>query len=204
MWGYNRPRSSEELYHFGILGMKWGVRRSEAQLGRNGAAGGAVPKYSDSQSKKIVDDLQEYYDKNKGFNEAGGRDFVVGKNPDIKSASRLMDKLVSDDERAYDEVRRVVEQVLAEEKGELISRKGIAKIKAAESKSDDAHKKLNKELARLADGFIGKYKDTIVNTKFEDDLNNEDFALGRAKDFVTAALYAASFRRVTNHPDAED
>ena len=32
MWSYNY---SNELYHYGVKGMKWGVRRSPVQLGHD-------------------------------------------------------------------------------------------------------------------------------------------------------------------------
>lgn len=43
MWEYNQ----NELYHYGIKGMRWGVRRTDAQLGHN-------PKKSSGKSKNVI------------------------------------------------------------------------------------------------------------------------------------------------------
>lgn len=34
MWTYNQTPNSNDVLHYGVLGMKWGVRRTEAQLAR--------------------------------------------------------------------------------------------------------------------------------------------------------------------------
>lgn len=198
MWRYVR---TDELVHYGVKGMKWGVRKD-----RNTSSAGLAklpPKYSEAQSKQIVDNLQAYYKKNKGLNEAEGRDFVVGKNPDIKSASRHLDNLMSEKNRLQEESSKVWKKVLSDERGsETISKEGIAKMHAADARASKARKALQRETERIANNFLGKHKDDLITTTLQDD--NEEFVLARAKQFVADSLYVQSWRRVTNHPDADD
>lgn len=72
MWEYNHTPTGDELYHHGIKGMKWGVRRTDAQLAR--ARGRSKPEehedYKKAHSDKSYKSMsnQELSDVNKRLN----------------------------------------------------------------------------------------------------------------------------------------
>ena len=51
--------NNNELLHYGILGMKWGVRRTEAQLARARSKGEVSEDYAKAHSKKSVRSMSD-------------------------------------------------------------------------------------------------------------------------------------------------
>lgn len=58
MWKYNQ----NELYHYGIKGMRWGVRRTDVQLGH-------IPKKSSGKSKNVIAKSKKISSKQQRKNE---------------------------------------------------------------------------------------------------------------------------------------
>ena len=60
MWEYNQISNSDELYHYGVLGMKWGVRRAR----KNGASY-VYKSHGQKKYEKKIDQIKSSNKKNK-------------------------------------------------------------------------------------------------------------------------------------------
>lgn len=89
------------LKHYGILGMKWGVRRSQSQLDKAAGRRGRNPDYSDQQRKRDkqvygrrgVNRVNRSLNKGNKISVARGdektrRDRVIGKNKYVRQVGK--------------------------------------------------------------------------------------------------------------------
>lgn len=60
MWEYNQISNSDELYHYGVLGMKWGIRRAR----KNGASY-VYKSHGQKKYEKKIDQIKSSNKKNK-------------------------------------------------------------------------------------------------------------------------------------------
>lgn len=60
MWEYNQISNSDEIYHYGVLGMKWGVRRAR----KNGASY-VYKSHGQKKYEKKIDQIKSSNKKNK-------------------------------------------------------------------------------------------------------------------------------------------
>lgn len=80
MWQYNYSTYPDELYHFGILGMKWGVRRYQNSDGSLTDAGRKRAEYKINKAFKKSDKaIMKYksYDRQYKLADAGAKEALT-------------------------------------------------------------------------------------------------------------------------------
>ena len=133
MWQYNYTNPDNELYHYGIAGMKWGVRRI-ARRDKNLRAMGRQLRKDERTYGKAINKLQRSYDKldSKTFGSSARQ---TGKRIDNEREKQAIQSKIDS----------MTKQLMAKQgKYKLSAEKVYNQSKAGKSRVDRALKKKKK------------------------------------------------------------
>ena len=133
MWQYNYTNPDNELYHYGVAGMKWGVRRV-ARRDKNLRAMGRQLRRDERTYGKAINKLQRSYDKldSKTFGSSARQ---TGKRIDNEREKQAIQSKIDS----------MTKQLMAKQgKYKLSAEKVYNQSKAGKSKVDRALKRKKK------------------------------------------------------------
>lgn len=140
-----------ELYHHGIKGQKWGIRRYQNKDGS----------LTDAGKKRVYKTVKKYYkNKRDSLGKAVGEDYIITDaarklyqseaNTKLKEASKRRSDLSSKIEKEY------------EDNDGKISAKSKKEMERAISQDEKAYSDYKKEGKRIVDEYLGKYADKKI------------------------------------------
>lgn len=109
-----RKQESSELYHHGVKGMKWGVRRYQNKDGSLTAAGKKRHNQMDSDAESLSDSMYSYAKKVNRANsliDAGKRnshEYLVAEES-VRKASHTVQKVISELDKKYVNINAIPE-----------------------------------------------------------------------------------------------
>ena len=120
MWEYNQLQSSDELYHYGVLGMKWGVHRSNRGMASNVKLAKRAAKFDlkASKAKRTAENNHQKYD-------------IEGKVKAIKKANKFNVKAAKYEKKATN-VTNESRKLRLEQKAKKYALKSAAQAKEGE------------------------------------------------------------------------
>lgn len=167
MWNYNQTQSSDELYHYGVLGMKWGVRKSTSSGYKSKGIRATIARRQNEKVDASFKKWKENSAKKSDAIELGKKMNQSKMAYESNKSDKALKQVYKQDSKAYKKALRSnttyrkgqIKQVV----GQDISRKYLSEAKKVKKQLDSDPS--NKQLQKKYDDLMSKHDVERANAR---------------------------------------
>lgn len=167
MWNYNQTQSSDELYHYGVLGMKWGVRKSTSSGYKSKGIRATIARRQNEKVDASFKKWKENSAKKSDAIELGKKMNQSKMAYESNKSDKALKQAYKQDSKAYKKALRSnttyrkgqIKQVV----GQDISRKYLSEAKKVKKQLDSDPS--NKQLQKKYDDLMSKHDVERANAR---------------------------------------
>ena len=167
MWNYNQTQSSDELYHYGVLGMKWGVRKSTSSGYKSKGIRATIARRQNEKVDASFKKWKENSAKKSDAIELGKKMNQSKMAYESNKSDKALKQAYKQDNKAYKKALRsnttYRKGQIKQAVGQDISRKYLSEAKKVKKQLDSDPS--NKQLQKKYDDLMSKHDVERANAR---------------------------------------
>ena len=202
MWNYNQTQSSDELYHYGVLGMKWGVRKSTSSGYKSTGIRAAIARRQNEKVDASFKKWKENSAKKSDAIELGKKMNQSKMAYESNKSDKALKQTYKQDSKAYKKALRsnttYRKGQIKQAVGQDISRKYLSEAKKVKKQLDSDPS--NKQLQKKYDDLMSKHDVERANARRAPEVAaNRSAKKAAVKRAMTMTVKAAANKYLQDH-----